>query len=100
MKNNVISFPVIQQAPPITNRVPSIVCNLAGVLMLRLQISPSRSLVCIIGSGREHSNQEAVETWLMTQFGIDAIEAMNAPRDQLADALRTHLNNKLNNLED
>jgi len=100
MRNNVISLPVINQLPHITHKMPSIVRNLANVLMLRLQISPSRSLVCIIGSGHEHSNQEAVETWLMTQFGIDGIEALSAPRDQLADALRAHLNNKLNNLED
>ena len=101
MKNNVISFPVIKQENAVRPlRVPSLIRNLANVLMIKLHITPGMSLVYILGKGNEHSNQEALETWLMKQFSISEINSMSAPLEQLTDALRTHLNMKFNNLED
>ena len=101
MKNKFPTIPVLKQADYIkTHKVPSIIRNLASALVIKLQINPSRSLACIIGNGNEQSNLDAVETWIMTEFGKQAIEAMDAPLTQLADALQTHLHNKLENWED
>jgi len=101
MSNNVISFPVSKQVQPtFVPKVPSIVRKLACALMLKLRIDTGMSLVCLLNDHNEHSNQNALETWLMEQFGVNTIEAMHSPLEQLTCVLVTHLNNQLNDLED
>jgi len=68
--------------------------------MFTLRITPSASLVCLLGNGNEQSNQGAIETWLMTELGLDKIKSMQSPPNELTKILFTHLNNQLNMIEE
>ena len=101
MKNKLSTIPVLKQADYIkTDKVPSIIRNLASALIIKLQINPNKSLACIIGSGHEQSNLDAVETWILTEIGKHAIKTMDAPLDQLAESLQNYLRSKLDQWED
>jgi len=101
MSNNVIAFPGIKRLQPeVIDKVQPLIRNLACGLMLTLRINPGASLVCLLGNGNEHSNQSAIETWLITEVGLDKIISMQSPLNELTKILFTHLNNKLNTIEE
>lgn len=100
MSDNIILFPGAKNEPPqLTSRVPSQIRHLACGLMMKLQINSNASLVYFLGNGDELSNQSAIETWLMKQFGEDVIRSMRSPLDPLSKALANHLNNCLEDKE-
>lgn len=101
MNNNIIKFPVeAQPRPTIVPKVHPLIRSIACGLMFNLRINPNASLVCLLGQGNEQSNQAAIETWLMTEYGLDKILAIRSPLNELTKTLFTHLNNQLNNLEE
>lgn len=96
MSNNVIKFPVAVHPQTITvPKIPSQVRSLACALRINLRINSSSSLIYLLGTGTEQSNQSAIETWLLTEYGLDKIISMKDPLDQLTKDLKTHLNNQI-----
>lgn len=101
MNNNIIKFPFKAQLRPTASpKAHPLIRSIACGLMFNLRINPTSSLVCLLGQGTEQSNQAAIETWLMTEYGLDKILAMRTPLNTLTKVLFTHLNNQLNNLEE
>ena len=92
MKSNILEFP-IQRHNQI--KVSGRLQALASGLMFYCYIQPDRSLVAVLGEGDEHSNQEAIVTWLMKHFDDEAITAMSSPLNELTRALYRFLNDQL-----
>ena len=96
MNNNVIKFPAVVQPQTITvPKVPSLVRNMACALMVNLRINCSASLIYLLGTGAEKSNQEAIEAWLLREYGPDMISTLQDPTEKLSNALMTYLNDQL-----
>lgn len=92
MNKNVIHFPKINSTSCITiQKIGSQVINLASGLMISLQINPDMSLVSLLGKGNEHSNHEAIVTWMLSSYSRDDINSMNTPVESLSKALHNHL---------
>ena len=92
MKSNILDFPI---QPPCQRKVSGRLQALASGLMLYCHIQPDRSLVAVLGEGNEHSNQEAIVTWLVKHFDDEAISAMSSPINELTRALYRFLNDQL-----
>ena len=92
MKSNILAFPI---QPPCPRKVSGRLQALASGLMFYCYIQPDKSLVAVLGEGDEHSNQEAIVTWLMKHFDDEAITAMSSPLDELTRALYRFLNDQL-----
>ena len=71
--------------------IPSFVKKLASSLMICLEIKEGVELVNIIGNGDEHSNQKAIETWLMNQYTEESFLTMETPLSTLARALALYI---------
>lgn len=101
MNNKIISFPSLKQHPSVkVNKVPATVRALALALRVKLNITPDSSLVYILGNGDAYSNQNAIEIWLKDNYSEYEVKAMSFPLQQLANDLKTMLNNKLMEMED
>ena len=101
MSKNIIKFPVIKTAAPSINpKVPAILSKLAYCLMFKLHIKPDMSLVTSLGKGTEHSNHEALITWLMSNYDTDEINELREPLDKISKDLYNYLNDQLSNMED
>lgn len=100
MKSNVITF---AQRNKVTRngvqKVPACVRSLAAGLMGVLQIREGHELVHLIGSGDEYSNQRAIETWLMTHYPYEQLQALVEPLETLSKALKRHIEDHYTNLE-
>ena len=100
MSKNIITFPVIKTAAPSLNpKVPAILSKLAYSLMFKLHIKPDMSLVTSLCKGTEHSNHEALITWLISHYDIDEINALQKPLDKISNDLHNYLNDQLSNME-
>ena len=92
MKSNILEFPILSSDQrEVSGRLQA----LASGLMFHCYIQPDRSLVAILGQGYEHSNQEAIVTWLVKHFDDEAISAMSSPLNELTRALYRFLNDQL-----
>ncbi len=101
MNNKIILFPALKQHPAVKiNKVPVTVRALALALRVKLNITPDASLVYILGNGEASSNQNAIEIWLKDNYSEYEVKAMPSPLEQLANDLKTELNNKLMEMED
>ena len=101
MNHNIIPFPVIETTTHIAiTKVPALLSKLAYGLMFKLFIKPDMSLVSVLGNGSEHSNHEALITWLTSQYCIDEIETMHQPLEHISSDLNNYLNDQLTNMED
>lgn len=96
MNKNVIPFP---KAKPETfvaiTKTGTALMNLASGLMAKLNINPDTSLVSLLGKGNEHSNHEAIITWMLSNYTRDEIGSMETPLESLAKALHNHLLNSM-----
>ena len=92
MKSNILEFPI---QSPYQRKVSGRLQALASGLMFYCYIQPDRSLVAVLGEGDEHSNQEAIVTWLVKHFDDEAISSMSSPLDELTRALYRFLNDQL-----
>ena len=92
MKSNILEFPI---QPSYQRKVSGRLQALASGLMFRCYIQPDRSLVAVLGKGDEHSNQEAIVTWLTKNFDDEAKSAMSSPLDELTRVLYRFLNDQL-----
>ena len=99
MNSTVIAFPAPEPFIPTPGKVPAKLHSLASGVMFKLQIHPDRSLVSVLGTGREYSNHDAIITWLLQNYELDQIEQMHTPLDQLTSALYSYLNDHLNTQE-
>ena len=98
--NNVFYLNLSDHSPKAIHRkVPAKLHALASGLMFKLRIQPNRSLVSVIGHGNEHSNHDAIITWLGIRYSVEEIESMAAPLESLTKALYQFLDNSLNNQE-
>lgn len=99
MSPTIIAFPLSQ--PPIQKpvKVPVWLRTLASGLMFTLHIYPDRSLVAVLGHGKEHSNHDAIISWLKNHVEIEQIEAMCLPHEELSEVLYRYLNDQLSNQE-
>ena len=89
---------VVDRKPGDVTQVPldaKVVANVTSALKTAFQIQPGRELVCILGSGYEKSNIDALETWVrnsLVQFGVGPTqEGLTV----LVTALEVHLNRHL-----
>ena len=96
MKSNIIKFPI---QSPYQRNVSGRLQALASGLMFSCHIQPDRSLVAVLGYGHEYSNHEALTSWLLTQYGEDAIDQLNNPLEQLTEKLYRFLFDHLDNQE-
>ena len=92
MKSNILDFPI---QSPYQRKVSGNLQALASGLIFRCYIQPDRSLVAVLGEGNEHSNQDAIITWIVKHFDDEAISTMSSPLDELTRALYRFLNDKL-----
>lgn len=83
----------------IHRKVPAKFHALASGLMFKLRIQQNRSLVSVIGNGNEHSNHDAIITWICTRYSFEEIDSMDTPLESLTKALYQFLDNSLNNQE-
>lgn len=93
MSNSIIHFPLKKKVTiKLVTKVPSDVRRLASTLMLTVHIPRGTSLVNIIGNGKERSNQQAIETWLMKRYTNNELEIMHNKVETLTDDLSRFLN--------
>lgn len=100
MKSNVMIFPQrlhVTHGP--IQKVPACVRSLAAGLMAVLQIKEGYELVHLIGNGDEYSNQRAIESWLMTYYPDEQLQALVKPLETLSRALKRHIEDHYSTLE-
>jgi hypothetical protein len=66
--------------------------SLAKVISSRLSTFHSDDLVAILGVGRESSNEEAVESWLISRFAEIDISHVGTIMEHASEVLIQHLN--------
>ncbi|MBU0539171.1 MAG: hypothetical protein KKF24_11780 [Gammaproteobacteria bacterium] len=66
--------------------------SLAKVISSRLSTFHSDDLVAILGVGRESSNEEAVESWLISRFAEIDISHVDTIMEHASEVLIQHLN--------
>jgi hypothetical protein len=66
--------------------------SLAKVISSRLSTFHSDDLVAILGVGRESSNEEAVESWLISRFAEIDISHVDTIMEHVSEVLNQHLN--------
>lgn len=101
MNNNIILLPVTTKPHSVTHtKIPKTVRKLAAALMVKLNISQTdMSLVYLIGAGTEHTNQSALETWIMKKYDENTLSNMHSAPDQIYKDFVGYLDNKMNDHE-
>lgn len=66
--------------------------SLAKVISSRLSTFHSDDMVAILGVGRESSNEEAVESWLISRFAEIDISHVDTIMEHVSEVLNQHLN--------
>lgn len=96
----IINFPGVNKAQVVkTVDDTQSVQKLAASVMWTLNMNNDKRFVFILGDGSEGSNKEAVESWIINQYDLDDIYAMDNPVQELSRALMAYLENHRNEFE-
>ena len=92
MNKNIISFPKKNTVTfTIRPKTGSLLSHLSFGLMLNLHINNDMSLVSLLGEGNEHSNHEAIITWVLFHYTREDIHSMGKPLETLTKSLHNFL---------
>lgn len=100
MSATIINFPGVNKAPVVrTMEDTQSVQKLAEGVMWTLNMINDKRFVFILGDGSEGSNKEAVESWIINQYDLDDIYAMDNAVRELSRALMAYLDNHRHEFE-